>query len=340
MKLEPRHQDLKQFNTFRLDSYTDHFFVVRSFEDLKLITNIFDAYKNIFILGGGSNIILSKCIKSLVIKVDFSGIRMISNLNSNVIIEAYAGESWHDFVMHCLNKGWHGLENLAFIPGTVGAAPVQNIGAYGIEFSNCCHSVVVWNLSEGKIVEIPARECLFSYRNSIFKQKTYRNFIILSVRVILSKTWNPNLGYFKLNDHFLPRSLEYSENINDFINIISNTRRSKLPNIKEFGNVGSFFKNPIVSRDILLNAIHFFPNLVFWKQEEYSYKISAGWLIDKCGWKGKSYGQVTVYDKNALILLNQGMAKFDDVMRFAASIVNDVYLKSGVKLEIEPRICY
>ncbi|AGF48518.1 UDP-N-acetylmuramate dehydrogenase [Candidatus Kinetoplastibacterium oncopeltii TCC290E] len=338
MKSKPKHQNLKHFNTFSLDSYTDHFFVVRNFEDLKFITNIFEDYKDIFIIGGGSNVILKDYIKSLVIKVGFSGIKIISSFEDTVLVEAYAGESWHDFVMYCINKGWYGLENLAFIPGTVGAAPVQNIGAYGIEFSRCCYSVVAWNLTNGKMVELPAKECFFSYRDSIFKQKTYKNFIILSIRVILSKIWNPNIEYFKRNDYFVSRSLKCLVDINNVISIIYNTRNSKLPNIKEFGNVGSFFKNPIVSKDVLLNAIYLFSNLVFWKIGEDSYKVSAGWLIDNCGWKGKTYGKVTVYEKNALILLNQGFAKFDDVMRLATFIINDVYLKSGIRLEIEPRI--
>ncbi|AGF49235.1 UDP-N-acetylmuramate dehydrogenase [Candidatus Kinetoplastidibacterium galati] len=339
MKSELKHQNLKYFNTFKLNSYTDHFFIVRSFKDLKFTTNIFSDYKDTIVIGGGSNIILPEYIASLVIKVDFSGIRMISNFENTVLIEAYAGESWHDFVMYCINKGWYGLENLAFIPGTVGAAPVQNIGAYGVEFSNCCHSVVAWSLSDGKVIEIPVKECFFSYRSSIFKQELNRNLIILSVRVLLSRKWNPNLEYFKRND-FLSKTPEHTDSINDFIDTICSMRKSKLPNIKEFGNVGSFFKNPIVTKEIFLNALNFFPSLVFWKQGEDSYKLSAGWLIDNCGWKGKKYGSVAVYDKNALILLNQGSAKFDDVMNLAALIASDVYCKSGVILEIEPKVYY
>ncbi|AFZ83834.1 UDP-N-acetylenolpyruvoylglucosamine reductase [Candidatus Kinetoplastibacterium blastocrithidii (ex Strigomonas culicis)] len=313
---------------------------MRNFEDLKFITSTLGDYKDIFILGGGSNVILPECIESLVIKVNFSGIRMISDFGNDVLIEAYAGEFWHNFVIHCLNMGWYGLENLAFIPGTVGAAPVQNIGAYGIEFSNYCYSIIAWDLLKGEIVEILARECFFAYRNSIFKQKTYKNFIILSVRVILSKIWNPNLEYFKINDYSTRKSLEDSKNINNLIEAIFDIRRSKLPNIKEFGNVGSFFKNPIISEESFLNALHFFPDLVFWEQRKDAYKLSAGWLIDNCGWRGKNYGSVAVYEKNALILLNQGLAKFDDVIGLAALIINDVYNKSGIKLEIEPLVYY
>ncbi|MBW0454586.1 MAG: UDP-N-acetylmuramate dehydrogenase [Candidatus Kinetoplastibacterium crithidii] len=334
---KPCHQNLKRFNTFGIDIYTKNFFRVSNYRDLEHLINISKNYSKIFIIGGGSNVILSSnIIDALVVKIDILGINIISNDSNHVLIDVGAGESWHDIVVFCLKKGWYGLENLALIPGTVGGAPVQNIGAYGLEFSEYCHSVFAWSFRHSCFIEIKAQDCLFSYRESIFK-KNHNDYLILSVRLLLDKIWIPRIGYHDIKKQITNCVAKLTpEHVFD---VVCSIRRSKLPDVTILGNVGSFFKNPILEIAELEYLQLLFPNIVFWNYiPGVSCKISAGWLINICGWKGRTMGPVAVYKKQSLILVNISNANASDVLVLAHAIQEDVRHKTGISLEIEPII--
>ncbi|AGF47081.1 UDP-N-acetylmuramate dehydrogenase [Candidatus Kinetoplastibacterium desouzaii TCC079E] len=333
--MKPCYQNLKSFNTFGIDIHTNNFLTISKVKDLEFVFHNYNKYPNVFIIGGGSNVILShNVINSLIVKLNFFGISVLYDSDDSVLIEVGSGESWHELVDFCLVNGWYGLENLALIPGTVGGAPVQNIGAYGVEFSKYCYSVVVWDPKNNIFLELYSDECEFSYRNSIFKNKSKNNYFIVSVRFSLEKKWKPVLTYpglvERINvDNVTPR---------DVFNVICEIRREKIPDPANIGNVGSFFKNPIVNLDILENLKRDFSNVVFWDIPDNKYKISAGWLISVCGWKGKSIGPVSVHKNQALILVNNSNANSSHVLYLAKSIQNDVFNKTSIYLDIEPSL--
>ncbi len=336
---KPHPKDLQILNTFGLNSIALSFLRISDISQLQKLSNIAKLYSCISILGGGSNIVFPKIVKSLIVKVELFGINILKENRENLIIEVAAGESWHSVVARCITNGWSGLENLALIPGTVGAAPVQNIGAYGMELSDCLYSLNAWNIRTGYMVHMNAKDCNFSYRNSIFKQKMNdhdQKWLIVSICLILSKFWKPELKHPDLKNFF--KSTSIVPRLKDVFDAICRIRRAKLPDPAIFGNVGSFFKNPIVSIRKKKSLSERFKDLPFNEQNDGYYKISAGYLIEKSGWKGKKQGGVAVSKKNPLVLINLGNATADEVIKLSNAIRIDIKNKFGIILEIEPTI--
>jgi UDP-N-acetylmuramate dehydrogenase len=287
------------------------------------------------LLGGGSNLVLSDLVPGLVTQIALMGKQVMSEDATHVYVRAEAGEKWHDFVLWALQQGLGGLENLSLIPGTVGAAPIQNIGAYGVEMQDHFHQLSAFDFLTGEIVTLGKIDCQFAYRDSIFKHAYKDRMVILSVTFALPKAWQACLNYGDVAQLLASRGVTQPRptDVSDAIIFI---RQSKLPDPAVIGNAGSFFKNPMVTgerRDALLAS---FPGMVSYSQSGGQYKLAAGWLIEQCGWKGKSLGHVGVYPKQALVLVNLGGATGAEVRALAQQIQADVLAKFGVILEVEP----
>jgi UDP-N-acetylmuramate dehydrogenase len=289
------------------------------------------------VLGGGSNIVFTRDPKSVVLKVEVMGRRLVQERADAWIVEVGAGENWHDAVAWTLQQGWPGLENLALIPGTVGAAPVQNIGAYGVELRERFDSLDVVDLVTGRGATLDIDACHFGYRDSVFKQALAGKSVITRVRFRLPKPWQPVLGYLELERRMQEtgNSQPDAQTVFDWVCAI---RRAKLPDPAAIGNVGSFFKNPIVSTEQCRDIIGRDPEIVHYLLPDGTVKLAAGWLIDACGWKGKSIGRAGVYEKQALVLVNRGGASGAEVVTLARAIQESVYGRFGIRLEPEPII--
>ena len=296
-----------------------------------------------FVLGGGSNVVLTGDVKPVVLKVEIPGRRLVAETPKAWIVEAGAGEHWHDFVAWTLDQGWPGLENLALIPGTVGASPVQNIGAYGVELQDRFDSLDAIDLSTGQAFTLDAAQCAFGYRDSVFKHASSGanglglagRALILRVRFALPRPWKPVLGYLDLERKMAETGIAAPDARQIFEWIIA-IRRAKLPDPAVIGNAGSFFKNPTVTPEQCADIIARDPKVVHYPMPDGSIKLAAGWLIDACGWKGKSVGQASVYEKQALVLVNRGGATGGQVMTLARAIQTSVYERFGIRLEPEP----
>jgi UDP-N-acetylmuramate dehydrogenase len=296
-----------------------------------------------FVLGGGSNIVLTGDVKPLLLKVEVPGRRLLDDGPRAALLEAGAGENWHDFVDWTLAQGLGGLENLALIPGTVGASPVQNIGAYGVELQDRFDSLDAVDLLTGKIFTLDAAQCAFGYRDSVFKHVAAKEgdfglagrALILKVRFRLPKPWKPVLGYLDLERkvHETGIRAPSARQVRDWVCAI---RAAKLPDPRVIGNAGSFFKNPTVTPEQCQDIIAREPGIVHYPMPDGSVKLAAGWLIDACGWKGKSVGNAGVYDKQALVLVNRGGATGGEVVTLARAIQTSVYERFGIRLEPEP----
>ncbi|NMM06361.1 UDP-N-acetylmuramate dehydrogenase [Polaromonas sp.] len=304
-----------------------------------------------FVLGGGSNIVLTGDVKALVLKVEITGRRLVSENAKAWIVEAGAGENWHDLVTWTLQNGYPGLENLALIPGTVGASPVQNIGAYGVELQDRFDSLDAVDLTTGRSFTLNAAQCAFGYRDSVFKHTSkpdaagHSGFglagkaLITKVRFALPKAWKPVLGYADIEKKRLQSSIDVPDALQIY-EWICEIRKAKLPDPKLIGNAGSFFKNPTVSPEQCADIIQREPKIVHYQLADGSVKLAAGWLIDACGWRGKSIGNAGVYEKQALVLVNRGGAGHPvtggEVMTLAKAIQTSVYERFGLRLEPEP----
>jgi UDP-N-acetylmuramate dehydrogenase len=296
-----------------------------------------------FVLGGGSNIVLTGDVKPLVLKVEVTGRRVIDDAPRATIVEAGAGENWHDFVTWTLEQGFAGLENLALIPGSVGASPVQNVGAYGVELQDRFESLDAIDLVTGKEFTLDAAQCAFRYRDSVFKHVAAKEgdfglagrALILRVRMRLPKPWKPVLGYVDLQRKIQETGIREPSprQIYDWVCAI---RSGKLPDPRVIGNAGSFFKNPTVTPEQCQDIIARDPNIVHYPMPDGTVKLAAGWLIDACGWKGKSVGNAGVYEKQALVLVNRGGATGGEVVTLARAIQTSVYERFGIRLEPEP----
>jgi UDP-N-acetylmuramate dehydrogenase len=295
------------------------------------------------VLGGGSNIVLTGDVRPLVLKMEIMGKRLVSETDQAWIVEAGAGEDWHELVTWTLDQGWPGLENLALIPGSVGASPVQNIGAYGVELQDRFHSLDALDLVTGQVFSLNAAQCAFGYRDSVFKHTSSGpngiglagRALILRVRFHLPKIWKPVLGYLDLERKMTETGIATptARQIYDWVCAI---RRHKLPDPKVLGNAGSFFKNPTVTPEQCADIIARDPKVVHYPMPDGSIKLAAGWLIDACGWKGKSVGNAAVYEKQALVLVNRGGATGGEVVTLAKAIQTSVYERFGIRLEPEP----
>jgi len=293
-----------------------------------------------FVLGGGSNIVLTGDVKPLVLKVEIEGRQLLQETAKAFIVQAGAGENWHDFVTWTLRQGYPGLENLALIPGTVGAAPVQNIGAYGVELQDRFDSLDAVDLQTGKLFTLNAAQCAFGYRDSVFKHASTTlglagRALITQVRFALPKPWKAVLGYADLERKMAESNIAQPDAMQIY-HWICDIRRAKLPDPDVIGNAGSFFKNPSVTPEQCADIIARDPKIVYYHLADGSVKLAAGWLIDACGWKGKSVGHAGVYEKQALVLVNRGGATGGEVMTLAKAIQTSVYERFGIRLEPEP----
>jgi UDP-N-acetylmuramate dehydrogenase len=296
-----------------------------------------------FVLGGGSNIVLTGDVKPLVLKVEVTGRRVVDDGPRATIVEAGAGENWHQFVTWTLEQGHPGLENLALIPGTVGASPVQNVGAYGVELQDRFESLDAIDLVTGKEFTLDAAQCAFRYRDSVFKHVAAKEgdfglagrALILRVRMRLPKPWKPVLGYVDLQRKIQETGIRdpSPRQVYDWVCAV---RSGKLPDPRVIGNAGSFFKNPTVTPEQCQDIIARDPNIVHYPMPDGTVKLAAGWLIDACGWKGKSVGNAGVYEKQALVLVNRGGATGGEVVTLARAIQTSVYERFGIRLEPEP----
>ena len=334
------HQDysLKRLHTFGIDVKAKLFAEIFSDEDLfEIISDKKLMAEPKFILGGGSNILFTKNFDGLVIKVSLPGIKKVGENEKSVLIEAGAGVVWDKLVTFCVSNNFGGIENLTLIPGSVGAAPIQNIGAYGQELSDTIESLKGIFIEDGTVKSFSKSDCNFSYRNSIFKKELKNKFIITSLRLKLNKNPIVNLTYKKVEDEI--QNLKISNpTITDLSKLVAKIRKSKLPHPDEIGNAGSFFKNPVVHYQKYLELVESHPGIISYDVDKNFKKIAAGWLIENCGWKGRRVGNVGTHQKHALIIVNYGDATGDEVLDFSIRIIQAVELKFGIRLENEVNI--
>tara|TARA_B100000809_G_scaffold140211_1_gene137776 strand:- start:4486 stop:5499 length:1014 start_codon:yes stop_codon:yes gene_type:complete len=331
------HKSLKTYNTFSIDCSARYFVSIQSISDLKEVLQS-SIHPEIFILGGGSNMLLTQDIDALVIHINLKGIEIISEDKDSISLKVMAGENWHDFVEYCINHNYGGIENLSLIPGNVGTAPIQNIGAYGVELKdvfNSCSTISLNNLSEK---EFNKEECKFGYRNSIFKNEEKGAFIITSVTFNLTKTnHNKSISYGAIKEYLNNLQIENPtlKEISDAVILI---RKSKLPDPKELGNSGSFFKNPIIN-DIEFNQFHNnYPEAPYYKISNSEYKIPAGWLIEQSGFKGMRIGDAGVHKKQALVLVNYGNTTGKEIVSLSKKIQTKVKEDFGISILAEVNI--
>ncbi len=347
---------LQSCNTFRIVAKAFSLVRIRSVQDLlDVLADPQLASETKFILGGGSNIVLTGDVKPLVLKVEVMGKRLVQETDKAWILEAGAGENWHELVAWSLDQGYPGLENLAMIPGTVGASPVQNIGAYGVELQDRFHSLDLVDLGSGASHTLDAAQCGFGYRDSVFKHAAPQGsqpsdiagaapaagfglrdrVVITHVRFLLPKPWKAELGYADLERKMQETGIR-TPDARQVFDWVCAIRSAKLPDPKVLGNAGSFFKNPTVTREQCDDIIQREPRIVHYPMDNGAIKLAAGWLIDACGWKGKSVGNAAVYERQALVLVNRGHATGGEVMTLAGAIQTSVYERFGIMLEPEP----
>ena len=328
---------LKPYNTFGIHAIAKQFVDVGSITELKEILAS-KKHPNKFILGGGSNMLLTRDIEDLVVYINLKGIEILDETGHHVVVKASAGENWHQFVLWCLEKDFGGIENLSLIPGNVGTAPIQNIGAYGVEVKDVFQSCEAIDVVTGELVVFNKAQCKFGYRNSVFKQEAKGKYIITSVTFKLTrKEHTIHTGYGAIKDKLQHLGIK-DPSIQDVSKAVINIRESKLPNPKEIGNSGSFFKNPVISNHEYENLRNNFPEIPCYKVSDESVKVPAGWLIEKAGFKGKSFGNYGVHDKQALVLVNYGAAKGQDIFKLSKLIQHTVERLFKIKLEAEVNI--
>lgn len=332
-------KSLKEYTTFRIGGSARFFCIVKSEKDLE--EAVFFAKERkvpFFILGGGSNILISdEGFSGLVIKMEMKGLDFLPDENGNMKVTVKAGEDWDEFVEECVKRGLYGVENLSYIPGTVGATPVQNIGAYGSEVKDTIDFVRVFDTKEGKYRDMPNVDCHFSYRNSIFK-KEKRRFIITAVVFVLKKDGSTNISYKDLKEYFAKKGIA-NPNLSEVRDAVIEIRKNKLPDIKEFGTAGSFFKNPFVCLEHAHALKAEYPDMPVYPVNDEVVKVSLGWVLDHiCKYKGVAKGDVGTYKNQALVIVNNGNATACDIRDFADGVSKVVKEKTGI--EIEPEVEY
>ena len=327
---------LKPYNTFGINAYVESFVSVTTFDQLIEITN---TIKDFFILSGGSNILITKNIIRPVIHLNIKGLTIIQSENQNtVLVQAMAGENWHEFVLWTLDHNFGGLENLSLIPGNVGTSPMQNIGAYGVEIKDVFYKLEALEIATGVIKTFYKKDCAFGYRESVFKNIHKGKYIIVNVTFQLTKKQHKlQTSYGAIQEELKKRQI-LKPNIKDISNAIIAIRKNKLPNPKKIGNGGSFFKNPVISIDSFIVLEKEYPNIPSYKISKKQIKIPAGWLIEQCGFKGKRYGDAGVHEKQALVLVNYGNATGNEILDLAKKILQSVRNKFNIDLEIEVNI--
>ena len=342
---------LQHCNTFGIAARAQALVRVRSEDDVRALrADPLWGRQPVLVLGGGSNIVLTGDVEPVVLKMEIRGLRLAGETPAAWIVEAGAGENWHDLVAFTLDQGLPGLENLALIPGTVGASPVQNIGAYGVELQDRFDSLDAIDLVTGQSFTLDAAQCAFSYRDSVFKHAPAGargmglagRAVITRVRFALPKAWKPEIGYLDIERKRAEAGVA-QPTARQIFDWVCEIRRAKLPDPEVLGNAGSFFKNPTVSAEQCADIIAREPRIVHYPLADGTIKLAAGWLIDACGWKGKSMGKAGVYERQALVLVNRGDRHSDaasvtggEVMTLARAIQTSVYERFGIRLEPEP----
>ncbi len=332
-----QHTSLKHFNTFGIDAKANYFVSVSTIEELKdALTS--KEHPEKFILGGGSNMLLTKDIESMVVHINLKGKEVVAQIDNYVHINAKAGENWHEFVMWCLNHDYGGLENLSLIPGNIGSAPIQNIGAYGVELKDVFVSCDAIELATLKTRTFSFEDCKFGYRESVFKQESKGKYVITDVTFKLTRKDHVlHTNYGTIATELELMKVE-NPTIQDISNAVISIRQSKLPDPKKIGNSGSFFKNPIISKEELELLKLDFPDIPNYDISDSEVKVPAGWLIEQAGFKGKTLGDYGVHKHQALVLVNYGNAKGSDIYNLSLLIQKTIYRIFNVQIETEVNI--
>jgi UDP-N-acetylmuramate dehydrogenase len=326
---------LQKYNTFGIDKKAKTFVEITEVSQLSQLYSLPNFAKNHLILGGGSNILLTQNFEGTVVKNSILGIQKEREDNDFVWVKAFAGENWHQFVLYCIKNNFGGVENLSLIPGQVGASPMQNIGAYGVEIKDVFFSLEAWNIEKKQIENFYLSDCEFGYRESVFKKAAKGKYIIVSVTFQLTKHAHKlNTSYGAIEEVLSAKNIT-APTIKDISDAVISIRQSKLPNPAEIGNAGSFFKNPEVSVAFFEALQLKNPNIPFYKIDEVTIKIPAGWLIEQAGWKGKTFENYGVHKNQALVLVNYGGADGNDIKNLAFQIQADIEQKFGIKLTPE-----
>ncbi|WP_153797548.1 UDP-N-acetylmuramate dehydrogenase [Foetidibacter luteolus] len=331
---------LKPYNTFGIDVLAGFFASFGTTDELEELFNAFAA-KEKLILGGGSNILFTQNFDGLVLKNELKGISLVKEDANHYYVKVAAGENWHGFVMHCLAHNYAGLENLSLIPGNTGASPMQNIGAYGVEIKDVFESLEAWHIAGGKTVLFTNNDCEFGYRESVFKRKFKNQFVILNVTFRLNKKPVFNTSYGAIEQEL--EKMQVKElSIQAISQAVINIRSSKLPDPKEIGNAGSFFKNPQITNAQFDELKKEYPTIPGYPAESINRqtytKVAAGWLIEQCGWKGYRLGDAGCHAKQALVLVNYGNAKGNEIYALSEKIIESVQARFGITLEREVNI--
>ncbi len=332
------YHSLKKFNTFGIDISAKYFAEFSSIADIQeILSNPNHLKSKKLILGGGSNLLFTKNFDGLVLKNNLKGIELVKEDTDFYYVKSAAGEVWHEFVLHCIKKNYAGLENLSLIPGNVGASPMQNIGAYGVEIKDLFYELEAFSIADKTIRKFNKSECKFGYRESIFKHELKNKFIITSVTFKLLKKPLFNTSYGAIETELGAMGIK-EKTIKTISQAVCNIRNSKLPNPAEIGNAGSFFKNPEVVKGKYEFLKIKYPEMVGYNLENGNVKLAAGWLIEKAGWKGKNFGDAGVHKFQALVLVNYGNAKGNEIFDLSQKILDSVKEKFGVELEREVNI--
>jgi len=333
---------LKKYNTFGIDATARYFSTFTNLDELNKLLQFnqpstINHQPSTLILGGGSNILFTKNFDGLVLKNDIQGIEKIKEDDDHVYVKAGAGVNWHQLVVHCINNNWAGMENLSLIPGNTGASPMQNIGAYGVEIKDVFFELEAFHLEEKKIATFNLKDCEFGYRESVFKRRSKNEFVIANVTYRLNKKPVFNTSYGAIEEEL--EAMGVTElTIQAISQAVINIRRSKLPDPAEIGNAGSFFKNPETGKEKFELLKNDFPKIVGYQLPNGSIKLAAGWLIEQCGWKGYRKGDAGCHARQALVLVNYGNAKGDEVLNLSEEIISSVKNKFDVQLEKEVNI--
>lgn len=328
-------KNLKEYNTFGISVKAEMFATFSSIEELKQILSFRNDNK-LLVLGGGSNLLLTKDFDGLVIKNEIKRFEVIEETANEVIVESGAGENWHEFVLNCIDKGFGGIENLSLIPGSVGASPMQNIGAYGVEIKDVFESLSAYHIASGEIHYFDKTKCEFGYRESIFKNKVKGEYIILTVTFRLTKNPTINSSYGAINEQLKVMGIQVPT-IKELSAAVIAIRQSKLPDPKIIGNAGSFFKNPTVEITLLEQIQKNYPDIPNYPALN-GRKLAAGWLIEKAGWKGRTFDNYGVHKLQALVLVNYGNCTGQEIFDLSSQIIQDIFEKFGVLLEREVNI--
>lgn len=333
---------LRRYNTFGIEAVAKQFAVFNSVDDIKALLEEHDE-GNLLVLGGGSNLLFTQDYDGLVLKNELKGIEKLSEDDACIYVRAGAGENWHGFVLHCIANGWAGVENLSLIPGNVGASPMQNIGAYGVEIKDVFHQLEAYHIMDKQLVKFSAADCGFGYRESVFKRQLKNQFVITNVTFKLNKKPLYNTSYGAIEQELETMGVK-ELGIRAISDAVIRIRSSKLPNPAEMGNAGSFFKNPTVSNEVFIQLKAQYPAVVGYALPDGNVKLAAGWLIEHCGpqegtsWKGYRSGDAGCHAKQALVLVNYGHASGSEIFQLSEAILQSVYKKFGVLLEREVNI--